>query len=147
VPGRVGKPATFDFLGFTHICGISQTGKFLLRRLTIKARLRAKLRALRDAMWRRRHQSVQEQGKWLMRVVRGYFAYHAVPTNMDRLGSFRTQLGRHWHKALRRRSQRARMNWARMRRIIERWLPLPRVAHPWPQVRFDVRTQGRSRVR
>ena len=142
-----GKPETFDFLGFTHICGKSESGKFLVLRRTSKARMRAKLKALREELRRRRHLPVREQGRWLQSVVRGYFAYHAVPTNGRRLGAFRTQLARHWVKALRRRSQRDRANWARMSRIVDRWLPNVRILRPYPWDRFDANTRGRSRVR
>jgi group II intron reverse transcriptase/maturase len=143
----LGKAETFDFLGFTHICGKSESGKFMLLRRTSKIRMRAKLRALREELRRRRHLSVHDQGRWLQSVVRGYFAYHAVPTNVARLGSFRTQLARHWQKSLRRRSQRDRTGWERMNRVVERWLPRARVLHPYPWDRFAARTQGRSRVR
>jgi group II intron reverse transcriptase/maturase len=142
-----GKPETFEFLGFTHICGKSSSGKFLLHRHTSKARMRARLRALKDAIKRRQHLPVHAQGRWLQSVLRGYFAYHAVPTNIDRLGGFRTQVTRYWHKALRRRGQRDRTTWDRMSRRAGRWLPKPRVLHPYPWDRFDVRTRGKSRVR
>jgi len=142
-----GKPETFEFLGFTHICGKSSSGKFLLHRHTSKARMRARLRALKDAIKRRQHLPVHAQGRWLQSVLRGYFAYHAVPTNIDRLGGFRTQVTRYWHKALRRRGQRDRTTWDRMSRLAGRWLPKPRVLHPYPWDRFDVRTRGKSRVR
>jgi len=142
-----GKPETFDFLGFTHICGKARSGQFLLHRRTAKDRMRAKLKAIRKELLRRRHLSVSDQGKWLQSVVRGYFAYHAVPTNMRCLCSFRVEVTRSWLHALRRRSQRSRMTWERMHRLAERWIPAPRVLHPYPWDRFDVRTRGRSRVR
>lgn len=142
-----GKPETFDFLGFTHICGKTRAGKFLLYRRTTKKRMRAKLKAVREALYKRRHLPVPVQGQWLGSVVRGYFAYHAVPTNIDRLASFRTQAVRSWLHALRRRSQRSRTTWDRMNRLAMRWIPLPRILHPYPSARFDERTRGRSRVR
>ena len=108
-----GKPDTFDFLGFTHICGKTRAGGFLLHRHTSMSRMRARLVALRDELRRRRHLPVADLGKWLRDVVRGYFAYHAVPTNIVRLDAFRTEVARHWHKALRRRSQRDRTTWDR----------------------------------
>jgi hypothetical protein len=80
-------------------------------------------------------------------VVRGYFAYHAVPTNGRQLATFRTQAVRAWHHALNRRSQRDKTNWERMHRLDDRWIPKPRILHPWPDERFDVRTRGKSRVR
>jgi RNA-directed DNA polymerase len=141
------KPDTFEFLGFTHICGRSKTGGFLLQRHSSKARMRAKLTALRGELRTRMHLPLVEQGTWLASVVRGYFAYHAVPTNVGRLRAFRSQAIRHWHQALRRRGQKRRMNWQRMRQLAQRWVPRARISHPWPEQRFDVRTQGRSRVR
>lgn len=142
-----GKPETFNFLGFTHICAKTAAGKFLLVRHTTTSRMRARLRVVKDALLRRRHLPIPEQGRWLGQVVRGYFAYHAVPTNAHALVTFRTQVTRAWLHALRRRSQRSRTNWARMRILEQRWLPTPRITQPWPDERFDVRTQGRSRVR
>lgn len=143
----LGKPSSFDFLGFTHICGRSKSGRFLLFRQSSKARMRAKLRFVRDELCRRQHSPLKEQGEWLASVVRGYFAYHAVPTNVHALGTFRTQVARHWHKTLRRRSQHDGTPWVRTSRLAERWLPHARIQHPWPEARFDVRTRGRSRVR
>ena len=143
----LGKPETFDFLGFTHICSEGRNGKFLLRRQTMRKRMRERLRTVKTELMRRRHLPIPEQGKWLGSVVRGYFAYHAVPTNVHALQSFRTQVERHWLRALKRRSQRHRMDWERMRRLSARWLPAPRILHPWPGDRFDVRTRGKSPVR
>ncbi|MGH3944940.1 MAG: hypothetical protein ACRDRY_18755 [Pseudonocardiaceae bacterium] len=143
----VGKPETFDFLGFTHLCGKTKTGRFWLRRITVSKRMRAKLREVNDQLKRRRHQPVPMQGHWLAAVVRGHLAYYAVPGNTDAVAAFRTQATRHWYKALRRRSQRTRLTWERMNRIAKRWLPPARVKHPFPNVRFDARTRGRSPVR
>jgi group II intron reverse transcriptase/maturase len=143
----LGKPSTFDFLGLTHICGRSRQGKFVLLRYSAKKRMRARLRAVRQELLRRRHLPLPEQGKWLASVVRGFFAYHAVPNNAHRLGSFRLQVVRAWHRALSRRSQHGTMTWVRMHRLDERWIPKVRILHPWPECRFDVRTQGKSRVR
>ena len=145
--GLKGSPETFDFLGFTHICAKTKSGKFLLARRTVRKRMRATLKALKLALLRRRHLPVPIQGAWLGRVVRGYYAYHAVPTNVQSMQAFRTQVERHWRHALSRRSQRGRPNWELMRRLSLRWIPTPRVVHPWPDDRFDVKTQGRSRVR
>jgi RNA-directed DNA polymerase len=143
----LGRPETFDFLGFTHWCGKSKKGRFWLRRVTIAKRMRAKLREVNDQLKRRRHQPIPEQGQWLASVVRGHRAYYAVPGNTDAVAAFRTQATRHWFKALRRRSQRTRINWTRMNRLANRWLPPARVMHPFPEMRFDVRTRGRSPVR
>jgi RNA-directed DNA polymerase len=145
--GERGSPETFHFLGFTHLCGQSKRGRFLLMRRTMAQRLRAKLKEVKAELMRRRHRSIAEQGAWLGQVVRGHYAYYAVPTNVHALQAFRTQVERHWRFALARRSQRGWVTWARMRRLSSRWLPPPRILHPWPSERFDVRTQGRSRVR
>jgi group II intron reverse transcriptase/maturase len=142
-----GKPETFDFLGFTHICGKTRRGRFGLIRRTMRKRMTAKLREVKAELRHRRHLDVDEQGRWLQGVVRGYFAYHAVPTNLARLHSFRTQIIRHWFRALRRRSQRSSMTWVRMGALSRHWLPSPALQHPWPQARFDVRTRGKSPVR
>jgi RNA-directed DNA polymerase len=145
--GLKGSPETFSFLGFTHFCGRTRQGAFLVLRRTQRERMRAKLKEVKAEMMRRRHLPLAEQGKWLGQVVRGYFAYHAVPTNIRALASFRTQAIRHWRVALGRRSQRGSVVWARMKRLGNEYLPTPRVLHPWPEERFDARIQGKSRVR
>ena len=94
--------------------------------------MRAKLREVKDQLKRRRHQPIPVQGRWLASVVQGHLAYYAVPGNTDAVAAFRTQATRHWYKALRRRSQRTRLNWARMNRYATRWLPPARVMHPFP---------------
>ncbi|MGI8307540.1 group II intron reverse transcriptase/maturase [Saccharopolyspora hattusasensis] len=143
----VGKPETFDFLGFTHICGKTRTGRFWVKRKTISKRMRAKLAEVKDQLKRRRHLPIPEQGLWLASVVSGHLAYYAVPGNTDAVAAFRTQATRHWYKALRCRSQRTRLDWTRMHRLETRWLPPARVKHPFPERRFDARTRGRSPVR
>jgi group II intron reverse transcriptase/maturase len=144
----LGKPETFRFLGFTHVCGKSRkSGRFKLKRITDSKRMRAKLRALKGEIERRRHLPVPEQGRWLASVLRGHYNYYAVPGNIEALRAFRRQVTRHWLRALRRRSQRTTVNWKRMSRLADRWLPDVRVMHPWPERRFDARTQGRSPVR
>ncbi len=140
------KPETFNFLGFTHICGRTQNGRFLVMRHTIKKRMRAKLQEVKETLRQRMHHPLPEQGAWLQSVVRGYYAYHAVPTNASALEAFRTQVTRYWLRALRHRSQKSRVTWERMNQIATRWLPRPRILHPWPEQRFDARTQGRSPV-
>jgi RNA-directed DNA polymerase len=109
--------------------------------------MRAKLGEVNDQLKRRRHQPVPEQGRWLGSVVRGHLAYYTVPDNSDAVAAFRTQVTRHWYKALRRRSQRTRLYWTPMNRIATRWLPSARVIHPFPDMRFNARTRGRSPVR
>jgi RNA-directed DNA polymerase len=141
------KPETFDFLGFTHICATMRDGRFWVRRITISKRMRAKLREVKDQLRLRQHQPIPEQARWLASVVRGHRAYYAVPGNRTAVAAFRTQVTRYWHETLERRSQRTRIKWARMDRLATRWLPPARVVHPFPDVRFRVRTQGRSPVR
>jgi len=131
-----GKPETFDFLGFTHVCGRTKNGWFQVVRRTSKQRMTVKLKEVRRALLKTRHAPVPAQGAWLRGVLQGYFAYHAVPTNLRRLRSFRTQVIRAWMRALRRRSQRHRMTWTRMGRLVERWVPPVRAMHPWPEKRF-----------
>ena len=135
----LGKPETFNFLGFTFICGRSRRGKFLLHRKTRRDRLRAKLQAIKEELHQRMHCTIPEQGEWLRQVVRGYFAYHAVPTNFPSLGAFRGHIVRLWLRVLRRRSQKDHFAWERMWRLADEWLPQPRILHPWPNVRFAVR--------
>ena len=143
----VGKPETFDFLGFTHICGKTRSGRFEVKRVTIAKRLRAALSRVKDQLRNRLHLPIPEQGRWLASVVRGHMAYYAVPGNIHAVAAFRKQVTRLWYKALRRRSQRTTVNWARMKRIGDRWLPRARITHPYPYARFAARTQGRSPVR
>lgn len=145
--GERGAAESFRFLGLVHICGKSRRGYFLLTRHTDSKRMRTTLRALKSAMARRRHEPVDAQGRWLGSVVRGYFAYHAVPTNSRAIGRFRTEVIRTWEKSLRRRSQRHRLNWKRMTRLADRWLPPARIQHPWPDERFYAKTRGGSPVR
>jgi len=134
----LGKPETFDFLGFTFICGKSRRGKFLVKRKSRRDRMRAKLVEIKQALRRRMHQPIQVQGKWLMQVVRGYFNYHAVPTNRRALVVFRDEVIRRWRRLLSRRSQKGALPRKRMRSIAAAWLPKPEILHPWPNQRFAV---------
>jgi hypothetical protein len=143
----LGRPETFQFLGFTHISAKTRNGRFKLARITIAKRMAAKLRQIKTELARRRHLPIPEQGVWLASVVRGHLAYYAVPGNSDAIIAFRTQVIRHWRRALRRRSQRSRLDWQRMNRLSIRWLPPARITHPYPEQRFDAQTQGRSPVR
>lgn len=140
------KSETFDFLGFTHCCG-RYSGGFKIVRLTIKKRMRATLAVLRETLMRRRHEPVPKLGQWLGRVVKGYFNYHAVPGNMQRLAGFLSEVCRAWRHALLRRSQRHNLPWARFNRLVRKYLPACRALHPVPTERFDVTTFGRSRMR
>ncbi len=143
----LGKPETFDYLGFTHVCGKTRDGRFWLRRITIKKRMRAKLKQVNAELRHRRHWPIPEQGRWLASVLRGHFNYYAVPGNIDSVSAFRDQVRWLWRQALRRRSQRHRMTWDRFGRIARKWLPPARIVRPYPSVSFAARTQGRSPVR
>src|SRR5271166_1916313 len=112
----LGKPETFNFLGFTFICGKTRSGKFLLTRKTRRDRMRAKLKMIKAEMWRRMHQPIDRQGRWLGYVVRGYFNYHAVPTNFRSLATFRSEIAKRWRRVLTRRSEKTDLNWQRMNR-------------------------------
>ena len=136
---ETGRLRTFDFLGFTHITARSNGGKFLLKRQTMRKRMRAKLAEIKEEMRHRLHQRIAEQGKWLKSVVAGYLAYHAVPTNARGISAFRYHVIQMWLKSLRRRSQRHNMPWERMNRIIDAWIPPAVIGHPWPNQRFDVK--------
>jgi len=131
-----GKPETFDFLGFTHISAKNSLGRFTVRRKTIRKRMRAKLRQLKQELQQRMHDPIAQTGRWLRSVVQGYFNYYAVPGNLDSLAVFRERLLGLWWRRLRRRSQRDRFSWNRMLTLGRRWLPEPRVLHPYPAVRF-----------
>jgi group II intron reverse transcriptase/maturase len=135
------KPETFNFLGFTHICGKKRSnGRFTVLRQTIRARLQAKLSEVKAQLKRRLHDSVPEVGKWLRSVVEGHNRYYGVPMNSPALRLFRFHVVRLWHRALSRRSQNGRVRWDRMWRIVNRWLPPPRIHHPYPLRRLGVIT-------
>jgi RNA-directed DNA polymerase len=136
-----GKPETFDFLGFTHICAKKRSnGYFTVLRQTIRKRLQAKLSEVKLDLQRRMHDPVPEVGRWLRAVVGGHFRYYGVPMNLPALGLFRFQVGRLWHRVLCRRSQNGRVLWERMRRLIDCWLPPVRAHHPYPLKRLGVIT-------
>lgn len=132
-----GPPESFTFLGMRHICGRTRNGAFQVVRRTDTGRLRAKLVQIKQDLRSRMHLPVPEQGAWLRRVYQGYLNYHAVPTNIETLTRLRKQIGRLWHRTLRRRSQRSALTWTRMTRLIENWLPRAKTLHPWPEQRFD----------
>jgi RNA-directed DNA polymerase len=133
-----GKPKTFAFLGFTHICAKRRSdGGFTVLRKTIARRLRQKVKEVREALMQHRHESVAEQGRWLRSVVQGYFNYYAVPGNRRAMDVFRTLVNRGWLRALRRRSQKGlKLTWDRMKRLIATWIPTARVLHPYPNKRL-----------
>jgi group II intron reverse transcriptase/maturase len=132
----LGRPETFDFLGFTHCCSKTRQGGFKILRLTIKKRLRATLAAIRDKLIKKRHEPTGQVGAWLKRVIRGYFNYHAVPDNLKRLKGFRHGVCRAWFKQLRRRSQKDKMTWVRFDRFARQYIPWPLRVHPYPPERF-----------
>ena len=135
----VGRPETFTFLGFTHICGKSRRGLFQLQRKTRRDRMRAKLQEIKVELRRRMHQTIPVQGRWLKQVVTGHFAYYAVPTNSRALSAFRHYVTDLWRRTLRRRSQKDGFTWERMTKLTDGWLPPPRILHPWPDQRFAVK--------
>jgi RNA-directed DNA polymerase len=136
----LGKPETFDFLGFTHIVGVTRRGKYQLHRRTSRNKRRAKLARLKEECQRRRHSPVEEQYRWLSLVLNGHYRYYAVPTNYHALASFRWAVLEIWYRSLQRRSQRSRWT-VEQRRAFERRfpLPMPRILHEWPERRFSHR--------
>src|SRR6202051_4614941 len=132
-----GKPETFNFLGFTHYCGRRhKTDAFTVWRITAKKRMVAKLKAIKVELRRRMHDRPSEVGVWLRKVVNGYYQYHAVPGNTTQLRIFKLRVCRLWQSVLVRRSQRAQMRWERFTPVLNRWIPPPRVLHPYPDARF-----------
>ena len=135
-----GKPETFDFLGFTHICGKKRNGRFVVVRQTIRKRFQAKLSEVKAELRQRWHDPIPEVGRWLGSVVRGHVRYYGVPMNSRAISLFRFAVGRLWHRALERRSQKGHVAWTRMQRITDRWLPAAKVCHPYPRMRLCVTT-------
>jgi retron-type reverse transcriptase len=136
-----GKPETFNFLGFTHICGKKRSnGRFTVLRQTIRTRMQAKLSEVKAELTRRMHDPIPEVGMWLHSVVGGHIRFYGVPMNRPALSMFRSQVGWLWHRALSRRSQNGRVLWDRMRRLLDRWLPPARICHPYPLMRLGVIT-------
>jgi len=141
------KPETFDFLGFTHHCGESRNGKFMVGRTTMRKRLRAKLKGVKENLRKRMHDPIVKQGRWLASVVRGYFQFHAIPGNTRALSALRYQVTRLWFRTLRRRSQKSSLTWERMTTLADTWLPKARILHPWPEQRFAAKIRDKSPVR
>jgi group II intron reverse transcriptase/maturase len=142
-----GKPETFDFLGFTHMCSLTRKGKFAVRRKTMRKKMRAKLQKIKEVLKRRMHEPIHKVGAWLGKVLEGHYNYYAVPRNSEALSLFRYRIICMWKQALSRRSQKGRVSWKRMQRYAEKWLPPPRIKHPYPNERLRVTTRGRSPVR
>ena len=122
-----------------HISGKTRKGFFTVKRKTIGKRMRAKLQQIKVQLRARMHAPVAQTGEWLKSVVQGYFNYHAVPGNLDRLGVFRERMTRLWRRTLLCRSQKHRLPWTRMHLWAVRWIPQPRVLHPYPESRFAAR--------
>jgi len=141
-----GKPETFQFLGFVHSCGRTRAGAFTVHRHTVGQRQRDKLKAVKAELQRRLHDPVPEVGRWLGSVVRGHCQYYGIAGNSRAIKRFRDEVNRLWRRALSRRSQKAEVNWQRMQRLIKRWIPPARIAHPPLWVMFAVMTQGKSPV-
>jgi RNA-directed DNA polymerase len=134
-----GKPETFTFLGFTHYCGQRHSnGAFIVWRITAKKRMAAKLNAIKAELQRRKHHRTTEVGAWLRRVVLGYYQYHAVPGNTRQLRIFCRRVCWLWRTVLVRRSQRAQVGWDHLYPLFSRWIPRPRILHPYPTARFAV---------
>lgn len=135
-----GKPETFNFLGFTHICDTDRKGRFVVLRRTMRSRKEVKLRQMKIELRRRLHDSVPETGRWLASVLRGHYNYYGVPRNYEALAAFYNRVLCLWHRTLRRRSDKHTMTWKRMSRLAQRWLPPPRITHPYPAQRLRVTT-------
>ncbi len=135
-----GKPETFNFLGFTHICSKTRKGKFTIRRKTIRKRLQAKIKAVRKEIKRRRHDPVPEVGKWIRSVIQGHFNYFAVPGNKQAMETFRNEIVKGWRHALKRRSHKSKQTWKRTKVLVMTWCPRARILHPDPNKRLRVNT-------
>jgi len=142
-----GKPETFKFLGFTHICGKTKGGKFTVHRQTIVKKLHAKVKAVKAELIKRMHAPIQDTGKWLKTVVVGHFQYFGVTGNFKAMNVFRYRVYWTWRRVLSRRSQKGYVTWNKMDALIKRWMPNPQIYHEHPLRRIGVITQGRSRVR
>ena len=136
----LGKPESFNFLGFTHMSGESRRGRFQIQRRTIAQRFRTKLAEIKAELRRRRHLPVPVQGVWLRSVLLGHYRYYGVPLNGKALQRFRKEVARMWQRSLSRRSQKGYVMWSRMKRYVDKWLPVARIYHPYPDERFGVRT-------
>jgi RNA-directed DNA polymerase len=135
-----GKPDTFNFLGFTHSCGKTRNGKFMVLRQTMRRRWQTKLKEIKEELRQRMHQSIPEMGRYLRSVVAGHMRYYAVPMNAVSVSNFRLAVSWIWSRVLKRRSQRTHLPWTRMKRHVARWLPQIRICHPYPWDRFGVIT-------
>ena len=142
----LGKPKSFNFLGFTHLSGESRKGRFQVERRTIAQRFRTKLAEIKVELRRRMHLPVPVQGAWLRSVVLGHYQYYGVPHNVKALQRFRKEVAWLWQRSLSRRSHKGYVTWDRMKRYVDKWLPVARIYHPYPDERFGGMTRGRSPV-
>ncbi len=142
-----GRPETFDFMGFTHYCGKTKQGKSYVWRKSIRKRVKLKLQEIREYLIRNRHKPIPETGNWLNSVLNGYYNYHAIPGNIRTLEIMRRECARAWLFALKRRSQKSRMTWEKLDRLIQKYLPRDKILHSYPDERFHAKTQARSRMR
>ena len=143
-----GKPETFDFLGFTHICSKNpKTGYFIIERRTIRSKMRRKIKEIKEELKKRMHTPVKETGKWLKSVIQGHFNYYGVPGNRSCLSKFRTELSGIWLKILRKRSQKGyKLTWEKFNKYLKKWIPPAKVTHLQPWQRLCVTTIGKSPV-
>jgi group II intron reverse transcriptase/maturase len=142
-----GKPESFSFLGFLHVCATTRKGKFIVLRQTLRKRMQAKLKAIKMELRRRLQSAIPAVGQWLRSVLLGHYRYYGVPSNGRKLATFQYQIRWLWYRALCRRSQRHRLTTERMNRLVKRWLPFPQIVHSYPDFGLYVRTQGKSPVR
>jgi hypothetical protein len=143
---RPGQAADVLLLGFSRACAKTRKGRFMLKHITERKRMRAKLRKVKAELRRRTHLPIPEQGLWLGAVFQGHLDYYAVPSKIEAIKAFRDQVTRYWYQALRRPSQRHRLDWKRMHDVAQRWLPPAKIVHPWPGPRSDARIQAGSPV-
>lgn len=136
---KLGKPKTFDFLGFTHFCSFTQRGKFKIERKSIRKRLLARLKVLRKEIFNRRHRPVRETARWLCSVIRGHINYFAIHGNLNSVYLFIYEISRSWYRSLCRRSQRKRLNWEKFQKYLEPLLPRVKIMHEYPSIRFDAK--------
>jgi RNA-directed DNA polymerase len=118
------RPGTFDFLGFTHLWGKSRKGSWYVRRKTAKGRMRRAILAVNRWCANHRHWRVADQHRYLCKVVIGHCRYYGITGNSITIGRFRQEVQRAWRAWLNRRSQRAKMTWARFHKLSTRY-PLP----------------------
>ena len=132
---KEGKPETFTFLGFTHICAKTIKGdRYTLLRHTIKKRMQGKIREIKDELRKRMHDSIQDVGQWLRAVVMGHYRYYGVPGNQIAMGNFRHEIIRRWKQTLKRRSHKGNITWEKMDKLTNRWLPRPQIHHEYPRM-------------